>query len=395
MIRHLILLLAISLASLTSAARTDSISGDLAGDPDDPGFISASLLIASPGTAIYQFTGHAMILMECPAAGLSYVFSFESENIGGNLLKNLTTNTMGSFAAVQTDEYLEQFSREGRTVSKLPLNLKPREKQELWRLLDQLIAKDASRFNIREKSCSSQLIEVIATTVSPSKILAPESDIIGRDNGLSFKRLAELGHPWYSLAISLTVGNDANEIDFLKNQSVPTLIIDQWDKYFIVGRDGSRRPLFTSAPEIIIPGTGTGSQPAPITPSMAASAVMLLCVIISLLQWFGRWPRLVRAFDIILFSYLALIGCMLIFVICSPASIGGIANWYLVLFNPLPVILWFILRDRPRPLCLLRLAYSIVLDLFAITLPWLVAGAPAAVSILALATALRALQLHK
>ena len=54
--------------------------------PDDVGddFVVASLLVVSPGPAVYQVFGHAALRMQCPSAGLDNVFSFETDLAGGS-----------------------------------------------------------------------------------------------------------------------------------------------------------------------------------------------------------------------------------------------------------------------------------------------------------------------
>ena len=43
-------------------------------------FVIASLLVADPGTVLYSVLGHACIRLQCPAFGLDYCYSYESEN---------------------------------------------------------------------------------------------------------------------------------------------------------------------------------------------------------------------------------------------------------------------------------------------------------------------------
>lgn len=383
-LKHVLLTLLIALLPSVAKAETEQ----LAGDPDDPDFITATLLIASPGDAIYQFTGHSMLLMECPDAGLSYVFSFESQNSEAGLLTNLTSLSNGRFVAVAPDDYLAEFRHAGRTISGLRLNLLPREKQELWRNLDALLLRPEQPFNIRWQNCSSQLIDAIAASIRPSRIVALNSPILGQQNGTAFSEMAHLSSPWFSTFIKLTVGNQCNDTDRLAGQSLPTVVLNQWDKYAIVTADGQSRPLF-EAPQIIYAPPHSNDGSPWFTPLLASLILLMLSIISIALRLLQKGHLAVRAITAIFLALTTSVGLLLILAVCTPAAIGGLANAYMIIFSPMPIIVWLAARHRPRMFHRLRIAYSAILLIFAILGPMLLAGfdAPLIITTLSLALA--------
>ena len=91
--------------------------------PDSSNFVTASLLIASPGEAIYSQLGHVALRMECPVHNLDYCFSFEEEAGMGGIMKFFIGKTDAHMMAVPTAEFLKGFKLDGRQVMQYTLNL--------------------------------------------------------------------------------------------------------------------------------------------------------------------------------------------------------------------------------------------------------------------------------
>lgn len=95
---------------------------------DSTHFVTASLMVISPGNEIYSVFGHCVLHMQCPSKHLDYVYTFETEP---NYLKFFAGKSKACFVAVPTHEFLQQYKAEGRGVTEYELNLTPHEKQEL------------------------------------------------------------------------------------------------------------------------------------------------------------------------------------------------------------------------------------------------------------------------
>ena len=106
--------------------------------PDSSNFVTASLLVASPGEALYSSYGHCALRMECPVHNLDYCFSFEMkfDDSLQDYLSFFAGNVQSHIIAVPTIKYVDDYKKEGRGIKQYELNFSTHEKQELWRALD-------------------------------------------------------------------------------------------------------------------------------------------------------------------------------------------------------------------------------------------------------------------
>ena len=127
--------------------------------PDSTHFVTASLIVISPGNELYSVFGHCVLHMQCPSKDLDYVYTFETEP---NYLKFFAGKSKACFVAVPTQEFLQQYKAEGRGVTEYALNLTPHEKQELWRALDEDMEEGPTRrFTMLKSNCVSMSLFMV------------------------------------------------------------------------------------------------------------------------------------------------------------------------------------------------------------------------------------------
>ncbi|MDE6206432.1 MAG: DUF4105 domain-containing protein [Muribaculaceae bacterium] len=322
----------ILILSLLATVFAPSARGELAGDPDDPDFVHATLLVAGPGQAMYQVTGHTMIRMECPAAGLDNIFSFEND--GRGTLGALFTQVNGRFLVADAKTYLQQFSDEGREVVAFPLNLSPRHKQRLWQVLDSLTTTGEHPFNIRQESCSGYILGAIDTAIVPAKIAVIDGNAVGKTNAEALDSASLAEGPWRNMLIHICVGEDNNIADNLYNQAAPTNIYNDRNHFYIVEEGRMAQPLFADTiGELTPPRTGF------FTPVAVAVGCLLLGVLCLVLGFLGRGRGFVGAVRWTVAALVAIAGILLAVLLSTPSAIGGWANWNFVLLNPVPLVL--------------------------------------------------------
>ena len=98
--------------------------------------------------------------------------------------------------------------------------------------------------------------------------------------------------------------------------------------------------------------------------------LLLLTILLTLGEWLLKWKKLPLAFDIALFTMQTLMGLLLLYVLAFSNLFGGLWNWYLIVFNPLPFLLWLLFRkwkNYPKVWGI----YSVVLALFLLATPFL------------------------
>ena len=136
-----------SLVALTAfplvsvAVQSESTALDQDGiDRSNPNFVTASLLVMSPGNELYSCAGHSCIRLECPTFKLDYCFSYESESAKDKILTFFMGKLKMGMFAIPTADYLKTGEEEGRGVMQYRLNLPPDVKQRLWKILDERAA---------------------------------------------------------------------------------------------------------------------------------------------------------------------------------------------------------------------------------------------------------------
>ena len=335
--------------------------------PDSSNFVTASLLIASPGEAIYSTYGHAAIRMECPVHNLDYCFSFEQEADMGGFIKFFVGKTDAHMVAVPTVKFLTEFNKEGREVKQYILNLTTHEKKELWRLLDNdYVDEEVRHFNLLQNNCSSVSLMAIENVVTDETIDFngwPEE--FKMNNGKVF-RLMTKSSPWLEF-ISITLGGTESDAFWEQEQrAAPALLTKVIKKAEIVDANGNRRPMINDEKQIF--PLKNRFEASPVTPFWVFSLLFLAVLLITLAQfkWKLKWP--VRALDILLMVLVTAVGFFLIYTSFVSGLFGKHWNWYLIPFNPLPLIIWLIWRKR-KGYYKVYLLYTVVLVLFILATP--------------------------
>ena len=80
----LLFLFAVLIASILPTFAEERYVDPVFGDTIDrtaEDFVTVSLLVADPGLSTYSVLGHACLRMQCPAFGMDYCFSYESEDV--------------------------------------------------------------------------------------------------------------------------------------------------------------------------------------------------------------------------------------------------------------------------------------------------------------------------
>ena len=67
-------------------------------------FVVVSLVVAEPGEVLYSVLGHACLHLQCPAFGLDYIFSYESESVKGKVFRFLTNDLNMGMMSLSMDD---------------------------------------------------------------------------------------------------------------------------------------------------------------------------------------------------------------------------------------------------------------------------------------------------
>lgn len=337
--------------------------------PDSSNFVTASLLVIEPGPETVSAMGHSAIRLECPVHNLDYCFTLEN-NPEYSGLAFILGKTPAHDIAVPTNEFITKFATEKRRVLQYELNLTLHEKQELWRAADIEFTNEGHRlFNYSydgTDNCTSICLELIEQALIDEKIIVDEMPgILTRNNGIYFRYMSRRS-PWVQFLLITLGGTACDETWNMRNRMAPEVIIPLLSHSHFEGQHGSRSVLKGSGKELL--PRGVVVSPSHLSPILVFGALLAIAIVISVLQYYRRVNKIARAFDVGLFVFQLLLAMLLVTACCVGSIVGTHWNWYLIPFNPLPLIIWLLWHKRKK-FYKVYLFYTVVLVLFIFATP--------------------------
>ena len=337
--------------------------------PDSSNFVTASLLVASPGEALYSSYGHCALRMECPVHNLDYCFSFEMDfnSSINDYVKFFAGNVQSHILAVPTGEYVGAYKKEGRGIKQYELNLSTKEKQELWRVLDNdYVDEQFRKYNLIENNCSSILFAtILGAPIDREVEFGQLPEHFSLNNGQMVRHDAHLS-PWTEFLDISFLGTESDNYCGIINKISPESFGPVIKSIKLVDRSGAKAPLLKGEKELQ-PKTLT-VEPTRWTPTLVFSIMLAIVLLVSLLNYMSRCKTIGKWLDVVLLVLQTIIGLMLIYTSFVSGLFGKNWNWYLIPFNPLPLIIWLIWRKR-KEFYKVYLFYAIVLALFILATP--------------------------
>ena len=331
-------------------APTDSIASPTAIEevlPDSSNFVTASILLSSPGKEAFFALGHSGIRLNCPSKGLDYCFSFSTAlQLGPAFNLVIILGQMkGGYEAVTFEEYIKTFADEGRGVMEYPLNLTLHEEQDLWRLMDQKIMKGpVDKFDFIKSNCTSTLMNAINSIMQSERIEYPLTEPLnmGSRDALAY---VEGDIPWMEFfSLTMMSGLPAKApipIGLIICPAVWQRLLPEAE---IVGLNGDRRPALESEPRQLLEQKYVPT-PTWLTPIRAFALLLVIAILITIAEWLLKWKRVAKAFDVILFTAYTLFATYLFYASCI-RMFGLFWNNLLIAFNLLPFICWLLFRKK-------------------------------------------------
>ena len=291
-------------------------------------FVIASLLVADPGTVLYSVLGHACLRLQCPAFGMDYCFSYESEGVQNRVLDFLAGKLMMGLFAIPVEEYCDIYREEGRGVYEYTLNLPIDVKRELWRVLDEHLAEGIRLpYDYYHRGCATTALEFVKEALGETVIVYDRSLY---EQSLNSRKIWIDGTQralWVRfIALFIAGGETSVPLYGEKQLIIPTDLVHAWQQAKVNGK-----PLLASEPNILVEGEPKVAD-GWFTP-MVLAILLLILSIANLL-----WKRLY--FDWLMLAAQTLVGCFMTYLICFSDLCCTDWNWLLIPFNPLPAIFW-------------------------------------------------------
>jgi hypothetical protein len=360
---------------------------------DSSNFVKASILVISPDKAIYSIFGHSAIRMQCPSKKLDYCFTFEMESGLEGYIKFFGGQAKARFVAVPTEEYFAGYKSEMRGIKQYTLNLTPHEKQELWRQLDNDMLEGAHRkFNLIQNNCSSMAMLMIESVLWQEEInfvkLPMQMNYVNGD----LLRYYSREYPWAQFIFMTLFGSEADTFWNQENRMSPELLPEILNNAQIKNlQSGKSRPLVIGQ-SAIIPQKIYSSKSV-ITPILVFTLLLVFIILITTGERLWHWIRLPKITDCLLFTLQSIAGIILLYITLVTGLFGVHWNWYLILFNPIPIILWICCHKR-KSYNKVYLWYTCILVAFIISMPFVTTQSDTAHLLIAATFAVRCFNMY-
>ena len=339
--------------------------------PDSSNFVTVSLLVTSPTDNLYSVFGHATLRMECPIHQLDYVFTFESDTDVGTFMTGVAGKAIARYVAVPTQEFLSQVKKEGRGSTQYELALTLHEKQDLWRLLDEDMMRGGYRhFNLLLTNCLSSSMMKVRESLHDEYIDWGEPRFPYTLCNGDYFRYTVRNHPWVEFLFVTVMGTIYDKYTQTDLRLAPELVVPMMQQAQIVNlKTGERRAMLTGRTETLVEAVVV-PKPSVITPMWVFGVLLVLVILITVAEHLFKLTFVPRTFDALLLIWQTFLGLLLLFVTFYSELFGSTWNWYLIVYNPIPALLWLCCRKRSwyqHVWCI----YAVVLLLFLFATPLL------------------------
>lgn len=293
-------------------------------------FVIASLLVADPGTVMYSVLGHACLRLQCPAFGMDYCFSYESEGVQNRVLDFLAGKLMMGLFAIPVEDYCAHYREEGRGVYEYTLNLPIDVKRELWRVLDEhLTAGKKLPYDYYHRGCAITCVDFVKEALGETGI-AYDNSLYA--NGRSVKEIWNSytkNALWVRFLCYFIGAGEELEKPLVgdKQLIIPIDLVHAWQKATVNGK-----PLLASEPNILVEG-----EPKVADGCFTPMVLAIILLILSIANLFWKRPY----FDWLMLAAQTIIGCGMTYLICFSDLCCTDWNWLIIPFNPLPAIFWY------------------------------------------------------
>jgi len=320
--------------------------------PDDPNlpedYVIASIMATNPGGALYSKAGHVAIRLQCKAHDLDYVFSYESEDASKRVLRFFAGKLKMGLIAFPTEEYLSNYKKEGRGVTEYPLNIPLKEKQNLWRILDNHLLEGIDLpYDYLKRGCALSTIHFIKEGLIDSRIDFgpwPEQFLLTRRE-ITGRQVSKYSWTWLFMNL---ICNKPIDSPCPKEEKIimPADFIEVMSNATINGQ-----PLMGEGKCILEPTTEL--KASKITPLHVAILLLIMTIICAIQS--KEWMSYV------LLAIQSIIGAISTYLVFFSTLCCTQWSWLLVPFNLLPLIFWKWRRYW-------RIPFGIVCLIWAITI---------------------------
>lgn len=315
-------------------------------------FVFVSLMVADPTNwrdDMLGMLGHAFLRLQCPAFDLDYCFSYESENVNTQFSEYTQGKLKMGMFAYPTDAYLEDYRRWNRAVHEYRLNLPPDVETRLWEIMDNKLSKGLSmKLDLSRRGCAISVVHFIKEALRNIPIVYPQGT---RYETLSRREILyqnQESYPWLRLSSCAMIPNAYDKDCPIDEKLIaPADLAEIWQQSTVKGN------VLAEYVGDIVSSDYVAPEPPFITPQRVAWAILLITLLLITLGINGwHWVLLGIQF---------LMGLLLLYSALFTQQFAGAGWLMMVLFNPLPLLLWKWHKYWQLPYAVLLLIEALVL----------------------------------
>lgn len=326
-LRFLLILICCCTSVAGKSAVAEGESTSFNPDSLDEDFVIASVLVASPGSAVYSVFGHVALRMECPAHQLDYTFNYVNEEHGFMELRFLAGATHGRTVCIPTEHIIQNYASEGRGVQQYRLNLPIAVKQHLWQILDKHAMEPKVKHDFYIQSCGGKVYQWLQEAAGQDSFHTDWSPYFQRTNfELCDDQVYNEWDRWWLAVLFQGKIQDVNEQSVNKVRTPQDLL----EALKVTTYDS--KPILNRTPEQIQPRTYFYPSTWIPTPMILSCALLLLALL-------NLYMRNIYLRVVLLLPMLAL-GSFVLYLIVFRPFVGTEWNWLIIPFSPIPFLLW-------------------------------------------------------
>ena len=332
-----------------------------------PTDLKASLVVVAPGYTAYTAHGHCALRMQCQSEKLDYCFTYGLDDNTQSYLSFFSGHGVGCFSTAYTRDYLADYARQGRQVTEYELNLSLEEKRSLWALLDSELADGTGLpYNYLKTNCSSMCIRAIEQALGRERIeyhaLPPVLNGTYRD----FVRYISVHRPWISFFWLSILGSEGEAQGELDDKLSPLLLVDALRTATVTDTLGANRPVLTGHATLLVKGDD-GRRTTWFTPTVCFALLLAAACMAGFAERRHRLPWM-RYADAVLLALHTVVSVLLCYMCFGSSLAGASGNWLVLVFNPLPFVMWLCFRHR-RHSARVYVLYAVVLAFMVLITP--------------------------
>lgn len=291
-------------------------------------FVIASLVVADPGTVLYSVLGHSCLRLQCPAFGLDYCYSYESESVENRVFDFLAGKLVMGLFAIPIEDYCAQYREEGRGVYEYRLNLPIEVKRELWRVMDEHLAEGIRLpYDYYHRGCAVTAKDFVKEALGKTPIVYDKSLYDCTPTGRDLVKANTTKALWVRFVACFLAGSEVDKPLVGDSQLIiPIDLVRAWQKANVNGEF-----LLVAEPIVLVEGEPK-EEDGWFTPMVLA--VLLLVLSVANLFWTQPY------FDWLMLLVQTMVGCFMTYLICFSDLCCTDWNWLIMPFNPLPLIFW-------------------------------------------------------